>query len=65
MPPKSAETLPVAAWRAPAPDGVAHAFARRRSGRTYCDRPTWDERHDWPTKSKCAACVAAITPPED
>ena len=51
---------PVAAWRAQDSRGIAHAFARRRSARTYCDRPTWAERFDWPMKSQCAACVAAI-----
>lgn len=51
---------PVAAWRADHPSGVGHAFARRRSDRAYCGKPTWPERHDWPVKKSCAACVRAI-----
>lgn len=51
---------PVAAWRAPDRNGVGHAFERRRSGRTYCDLPTWSEARDWPIKSRCANCERIV-----
>ena len=51
---------PVAAWRALTPDGIAHAFERRRSGQAYCGVPNQPERHDWPAKSRCEACEATV-----
>ena len=45
-------------WYA-APDGLAHA-ARPGHARAVCGARAVDPRWAWPTRTFCAACVAAI-----
>lgn len=42
-------------------DGIGHAHVGRgRVLATACGRPPVLERHAWPTRSRCTACVAAV-----
>ena len=37
--------------------GIAHAHV---SGRTLCHAPSIGERHAWPERTRCPACLSAI-----
>ena len=43
-------------WTAGNARGVAHAHV---SGRTLCHVPAIGERHAWPERARCAACLRA------
>lgn len=46
-------------WTAGDVEGVAHAH-HRSAPRTACGLPAIDERHAWPTRTRCEACVVAL-----
>ena len=43
------------AWRAVDPSGLAHAFVGS-GAHALCGVRNQPERHDWPTRVKCALC---------
>jgi hypothetical protein len=51
---------PAVRWRAPKPDGIAHAYPVRGRFAAECGAANQDERFDWPIVRHCGACDAEL-----